>query len=144
VQYRGTVRAPEMSGIFHRKIDELAKVFNLVERFFAEASVEDAVRYPVELAVEEVFTNVVRHNAEGGDKIEVKLRIEGDDLALSITDFDAPRFDLQRAKDPDVTLSLQDRKPGGLGVFLVKTMMDRVDYRHENGNGTVTLYKRVR
>jgi sigma-B regulation protein RsbU (phosphoserine phosphatase) len=145
VQYRGTERAPEMSGVFRRNIDELARVFDLVGRFFAAASVDDAVRYPVELAAEEIFTNLLRHNPSGGDKIEVRLRLEDDELSLSFTDFNAPRFDIEHeAPETDVGQPLENRTPGGLGVFLVKTMMDRVEYRHQDGNGTVTLYKRVR
>ncbi|HEY8131671.1 MAG TPA: ATP-binding protein, partial [Thermoanaerobaculia bacterium] len=145
LQYRGTTRPNELSAIFRRDINELAKVFDLVGRFFAATSVDDAVRYPVELAAEEIFTNLVRHNASGGPKIEVRLRLEDDELSLSVTDFDAPRFDIEHdAPATDVGQPLEKRKPGGLGVFLVKTMMDRVEYRHENGNGTVTLYKRVR
>ena len=145
LQYRGTARPNELSATFRRDIGELAKVFDLVGRFFAATSVDDAVRYPVELAAEEIFTNLVRHNASGGPKIEVRLRLEEDELSLSVTDFDAPRFDIEHdAPATDIDQPLEKRKPGGLGVFLVKTMMDRVEYRHENGNGTVTLYKRVR
>jgi len=145
VQYRGTTRPSEMSAIFRRDMDELAKVFDLVERFFAATSVDDAVRYPVELAAEEIFTNLLRHNPSGGDKIEVRLRLEDDELALRVTDFSAPRFDIEHdAPQTDVDQPLEKRTPGGLGVFLVKTMMDRVEYRHEGGNSTVTLYKRVR
>ena len=145
LQYRGATRPSEMSSIFRRDIEELAKVFDLVGRFFAATNVDDAVRYPVELAAEEIFTNLVRHNASGGPRIEVRLRLEEDELLLSVTDFDAPRFDIERdAPDTDVDQPLESRGPGGLGLFLVKTMMDRVEYRHENGNGTVTLHKRVR
>jgi len=145
LQYRGATRPSEMSSIFRRDIDELAKVFDLVGRFFAATNVDAAVRYPVELAAEEIFTNLVRHNASGGPRIEVRLRLEDDELSISVTDFDAPPFDIEHdAPETDVDQPLESRTPGGLGLFLVKTMMDRVEYRHENGNGTVTMYKRVR
>ncbi len=140
VQYRGQ---PEMSQIFRRDISELANVFDLVGRFFATGHVDTEAKYPVELAAEEIFTNFVRHNVNGQDKIEVHLSLDGDELALSLTDFGAPRFDFDR-DPPVVDRPLAEREPGGLGVFLVKTMMDRAEYRHEGGNGTVTLYKRVR
>lgn len=142
VQFRGV---PEMSAVFRRDISELGNVFDLVRRFFAVSHVDDASRYPVELAAEEIFTNFVHHNVDGEDKIEVRLRLEDDELSLGMTDFGAPAFDMKHdAPLPDVSQPLEERKPGGLGVFLVKTMMDRVEYKHEDGNGTVTLYKRVR
>ncbi len=144
VKYYGAHRPIEMAETFRRDIAELEDVFDLVGRFFNTAEVDDAARYPVELAAEEIFTNLLRYNAKGGDAIEIRLRLDGDQLSLSITDFNAPPFDIQRdAPEPGVDQPLEERKPGGLGIFLVKTMMDRVEYRHENGNSTITLHKRV-
>jgi len=144
VKYYGTHRPIEMAETFRRDIAELEDVFDLVGRFFTTAEVDDAARYPVELAAEEIFTNLLRYNAKGGDAIEIRLRLDGDELSLSITDFNAPPFDIRRdAPEPGVDQPLEERKPGGLGIFLVKTMMDRVEYRHENGNSTITLHKRV-
>jgi len=145
VQYYGAQRPIEMAETFKRDVSELEDVFDLVNRFFAAAEVDDQVKYAVELAAEEIFTNVLRHNPTGGDQIEIRLRMEGDDVALSLTDFNAPPFDVHTEAPPvDVNKPLEERKPGGLGLFLVKTMMDRVEYHRENGNSTVTLYKRVK
>jgi len=143
VQYYGALRPVEMAETFKRDIAELEDVFDLVGRFFAAAEADDATRYAVELAAEEIFTNLLRHHPAGGDQIEIRLRIEGDDVALSVTDFNAPLFDVRTgAPAVDVGQPLEERTPGGLGLFLVKTMMDRVAYHHENGNSTVTLYRK--
>jgi phosphoserine phosphatase RsbU/P len=143
VQFRGAPR--EETATFRRDIDELEKVFDLIERFFASVKVDPAARNAVELAAEEVFTNFIKHNADGSNRIEVRLRLEGIELSLAMTDFNAPPFDIEHdAPDANVTGPVEEREPGGLGIFLVKTMMDRVEYRHEEGNSTVTLYKRVR
>lgn len=142
VQYYGAQRPVEMAEMFRRDIAELEDVFDLINRFFAAAEAGDQVKYAVELAAEELFTNVLRHNPAGGDQIEIRLKVEGEGVSLSLTDFNAPPFDVQtEAPAVDVNKALEDRKPGGLGLFLVKTMMDRVEYHHENGNSTVTLYK---
>jgi sigma-B regulation protein RsbU (phosphoserine phosphatase) len=134
----------EVSRIFKRDIAELDGLFELLGRFFALVRVDQASRYAVELAAEEIFTNVLRHHPAGGDQIEIRLRLDGDDIALSVTDFNAPPFDVRSdAPEVDVDRPLEERTPGGLGLFLVKSMMDRVAYHHENGNSTVTLYKRV-
>ena len=136
--------AVEMSGHFRRELTALPKVFELVESFFATTMVDGKVRFPIELAVEEVFTNFVRHNANGRDSIEIRLRLDGNDLSVALTDYDAPRFDLTiEAPDPGIDEPLDKRTPGGLGLLLVKKMMDRIEYRHENGIGTVLLSKCV-
>jgi anti-sigma regulatory factor (Ser/Thr protein kinase) len=137
-------RAVEMSGSFERDLLALPQVFKLVERFFASAGVSPSDRFPVELSVEEVFTNFVRHNAKGRDGIDIMLRLDGANLSVALTDYDAPRFDITKeAPDPGIDQPLQKRKPGGLGLYLVRKMMDRVEYRHEKGVGTVVLSKSV-
>ena len=138
-------RPREFAKIFNRNIAELDGVFELVGRFFASIEADDATRHAVELAAEELFTNLLRHNPNGGEKIEIRLGLEGDDVALRVTDFNAPPFDI-RSQAPEVNVDrpLEQRTPGGLGLFLVKSMMDRVAYHHEDGNSTVTLYKRVK
>jgi sigma-B regulation protein RsbU (phosphoserine phosphatase) len=144
VQYYGAHRPVELAETFRRDIAELDEVFDLVERFFASIDAGDAARNSVALAAEEIFTNLVRYNAEGGDQIEIHLKLEDDSAVLRITDFNAPPFDVRfDAPKVEVGQPLEERSPGGLGLFLVKTMMDRVEYSHEGGNSTVTLYKRV-
>jgi serine/threonine-protein kinase RsbW len=134
----------EMSGSFNRDLLALPEVFDLVERFFAKAMVDPKARFPVELAVEEVFTNFVRHNATGRESIGIRLRLDGDNLSIVLTDYDAPKFDMTTdAPDPGIHDPLEKRTPGGLGLHLVKKMMDRIEYRHENGIGTVMLSKCV-
>jgi len=133
-----------MSGNFSRDLLALPQVFELVENFFANAMVDAKVRFPVELSVEEVFTNFVRHNAKGADRIGIRLRLDDDNLSIALTDYDAPRFDVTtEAPEPGIDEPLEKRKPGGLGLHLVKKMMDRIEYRHENGAGTVLLSKSV-
>ncbi len=127
-----------------RDLDSLAEVMRLVERFFESTTADPRARYPVELALEEVFTNLVKYNPEGRDPIRVDLSMTDGELIISITDFDAPRFDLSTDAPPvDVDVPLEERKPGGLGIYLVKKMMDRIEYSHENRTGTITLHKRV-
>jgi anti-sigma regulatory factor (Ser/Thr protein kinase) len=137
-------RGLEMSGSFDRDLLALPRVFELVENFFASAGVAPKDRFPVELSVEEVFTNFVRHNAKGRDGIGIRLRLDDGNISVALTDYDAPRFDiLKDAPDPAIDQPLEKRRPGGLGLYLVRKMMDRVEYRHEKGVGTVLLSKSV-
>lgn len=136
--------AVEMSATFRRDIVVLPQLFEFVGAFFESAAVDSRLRFPVELSVEEVFTNLVRHNTEGRHAIGVRMRLERDELSIALTDYDAPRFDVTtEAPVVDVNEPLETRKPGGLGLMLVRKMMDRVEYRHENGVGTILLSKSV-
>ena len=66
------------------------------------------------------------------------------EIITTITDFDAPHFDpVAEAPDVDVDRPLADRTEGGLGIHLVKRMMDSIEYSHRNRTGTITLRKRL-
>jgi anti-sigma regulatory factor (Ser/Thr protein kinase) len=133
-----------VSGEVPRDIAALPEVMRLVERFFAASAADPAVRYPIELAVEEVFTNFVKYNASGRGGIRIDLGLEEKDIVVRLTDFDTPRFDLVADAPPvDVNAPLEKRTAGGLGIYLVKKMMDRIEYSHRNRTGTVTLHKRA-
>lgn len=136
--------APGVSAEVARDIGALPEVMQLVDTFFARTAADPNVRFPVELALEEVFTNVVRHNAVGKGRIRIDLGIRDADLIITVTDFDAPRFDpVADAPAVNVEGPLDERTAGGLGIHLVKKMMDRIEYSHRNRIGTITLHKRM-
>jgi serine/threonine-protein kinase RsbW len=134
----------EISGTFRRDVQMLPEVFELVGSFFSRAEIDSKFRFPIELAVEEIFTNLVRHNPHGRGEITIRLDVRGGELVVALTDFDTARFDINTdVPDVDVNQPLDRRRPGGLGVHLVKKVMDRVDYSHNGGIGTITLYKHL-
>jgi serine/threonine-protein kinase RsbW len=127
-----------------RDIEALPDVMRLVETFFSESRADPNVRFPVELALEEIFTNVVKYNAVGKGRIKIDLDLRNDDVIVTVTDFDAPRFDpVADAPQAKVDGPLRTRTEGGLGIHLVKKMMDRIEYSHHNRTGTITLHKRM-
>ncbi|HEU5162270.1 MAG TPA: ATP-binding protein [Thermoanaerobaculia bacterium] len=132
-----------MSAKFRRDVAALGEVFELVEAFFSREALSARLRYPVDLAVEEVFTNFVKYNADAASDIGVSLRKEEGELVVSVTDFESVPFDLTKRVPPDISAPLGQRTPGGLGIHLVQNVMDRVEYEHRNRQSTVTLYKRL-
>ncbi len=132
-----------MSARFRRDVDALGEVFELVEAFFSREALSASLRFPVDLALEEVFTNFVKYNADAPSDIGVSLRRDRDELVVSVTDFEASPFDLTKLPPPDVSAPLDARRPGGLGIHLVNSVMDRVEYEHGDKRSTVTLYKRL-
>lgn len=135
LHYRG--RTMEIAATFQRDVGELENIFAFLSRF----AVTSKLRPEIDLAVEEIFTNFVRHNAGGSGGIEIRMRRHGDQLSISLIDGDSPPFDIKR--EPRIDLPLDQRTPGGLGIHLAKKMTDRVDFTYENRVATITLHKRV-
>ena len=127
-----------------RDLDALPEVMQLVDTFFATTAADPGVRFPVELALEEVFTNMVKYNAAGKGRIRIDLGIDDGELVITVTDSDAPFWDpVTDAPNVAVDEPLATRKAGGLGIYLVKKIMDRIEYSHQNRTSTITLHKRM-
>jgi serine/threonine-protein kinase RsbW len=110
---------------------------------FAKASglPQDAI-WRLEVALDEVLSNVVRHGSAAGrvGLISVDLDVEGSRIEVVVTD-DAPAFNPLEAQAPDASVPLEERPIGGLGIALVKSLMDEVAYERREGRNRLTLRK---
>ena len=106
---------------------------------------DEALRFKLRLSIEEAVENVVCYAYEGGiGWLEVGTSLDHDSLILTIELRDAGvPFNPLEAPDPDVSLPANERKVGGLGIFLCKKMMDSINYRYVDGNNVLTMTKRV-
>ena len=133
-----------VAGEIDRRVDALPEVMHLVESFFASGGGDERARFAVELALEEIFTNMVKYNAGGGGRIHVALSSRDGEVVVTVIDPDAPPFDpFTEAGEVDAHAPLDQRSPGGLGIHLVKKMMDRIEYSHAGRTATITLHKRM-
>ena len=133
-----------MRARFRRDLAQLDEVFRFVGEFFDAERIDPAERFAIDFAAEEIFTNFVKYNQGGSDAIEIALDLRNGDLVMELVDADSDRFDVNsEAPVVDINIPLEERRSGGLGVHLVKRMMDRVDYSHEARRSTVTLHKRL-
>ena len=116
---------------------------------FVKSPVQDEltleIENKVELAVEEIFVNVA-HYAYGENTgtvtITSSLTTEPKRLCVEFCDQGIP-FDPLAKPDPDITLGAEERKIGGLGIFLTKKFMDKVEYRYENGSNILYFEKNL-
>jgi anti-sigma regulatory factor (Ser/Thr protein kinase) len=124
---------------------ELPALTRFLHEFWSAASLPPAQSFPFELALEEVFMNVVMHGSPAGTtpSIEVSLSLEGSALTMIIED-DGPEFDPLALPAPDVTAGLGTRPVGGQGVFLVRQMMDSVHYQRVDARNRLTMTKEIR
>ncbi|MDR1205278.1 MAG: ATP-binding protein [Peptococcaceae bacterium] len=125
----------------------LEAVQTFVDEYMERLNPSGQARMHVALAVEEIFVNIAHYAYAPGEAGAATVRCEADAgtgrLTVVFTDGGAPYDPLAKA-DPDVTLPLEERPIGGLGIFITKRLMDAVDYRFENGKNVLTIVKNVK
>lgn len=126
---------------FERSFEALATVFEFLQHAPALAGAGAEARYAIDFAVEELFTNMVKYNARGGGRIGLELEREGDVVTCRLTDPDSERFDVTAAPDVDIHRPTAERQPGGLGLHLIRRMVDQVDYDFDSGRSRITFRK---
>jgi serine/threonine-protein kinase RsbW len=115
------------------------------DAFAREGGIPVDVVRSVQVALDEVLSNTVRHgygDASDRRRIEIRFQIGGGVIEVTIED-DAPPFDPRNAPVPDTTAPLVERTPGGLGLLLTRGLMDEMHYARANGRNRVTLRKRT-
>lgn len=126
------------------ELNELDKLLSFSETHMALRECPMKIIMQMSICIEEIFVNIA-HYAYGG-------KAGGAVFALSF--FDEPRrmvisfqdsgvqYDPLSKADPDITLSAEDRKIGGLGIFMTKKSVDKISYEYEDGKNILTFEKR--
>jgi serine/threonine-protein kinase RsbW len=101
------------------------------------------VRFNVNLALEEIVTNVICHGYENrdGQSITVEVAVAPGELTAWVEDA-APAFNPLQLSPPDVTAPLEQRQPGGIGIYLAKKLLDGLQYSRIDGKNRLELRKR--
>jgi serine/threonine-protein kinase RsbW len=126
----------------------IAAALDALAESFAAHGLSKAVTWPVEVALDEVLANVVRHGLEGreGGSVEVELTVDTGvepPLCRVVVADDGPEFDPLSAAEPDTTLGVEDRPIGGLGISLVRRLMDEVAYERRDGRNRLRFARRL-
>ena len=125
-------------------LSELAHVRAALAEFVAPLDVPSDVLLDVTLAVEEIITNVISYGLAGDHTqlIAVRLSFEAGVITVEVEDEGQP-FDPLRVAAPDITRPLDEREAGGLGIHLVRSVMDDVAYARRDGRNVVLMRKAV-
>ena len=123
------------------KVENLKEFMRFVSDFAkAEGFAVKRIR-EIELATEEALINIFNYAYPDNETGEVEVRCKMEDrtsLVIEILDTGEP-FDIQSIPEPDLTLDVSERKVGGLGIYLIKQMVNRVQYRREGQSNILTL-----
>ncbi len=99
-----------------------------------------AVRFAADHALAEHLQNILDHSNAG--EIEYEFAVDVDRLTLTVLDDGAP-FDPLSAPSPNADLSIDDRPIGGLGVHMMRKLMDEISYQRRNGQNHIVMTKRM-
>jgi serine/threonine-protein kinase RsbW len=126
-------------------LNDIERMCRLVRQFGELHDVPSRTLYAVNLALDETVTNIVQYAYDDprGKELLVRLEVSGNELRGDVVD-EGRAFNPLEAAVPDLAAPLPDREPGGLGIHLVRSLIDRLSYRREDGKNVLTMSKRIR
>ena len=124
---------------FGRSLDDISNIVRFTDGVFAESDIDPSLRYIVDLCVEELFVNMVTYDTETSEEILIEMNPHEHGIEVSLTDYGVDRFDPRDAAPVDVDAPLEQRTPGGLGLYLVLKMVDSIHYEYRNRISKITF-----
>ena len=122
-------------------ISELERVFAFIDQYCGRAGVADSTKYKILLIAEELTMNSIGHGYRGraDGRIGIALSRPHDEVELCFED-DSPAYDpLHEAPEPNVGAPIEERRIGGLGVHLLKSLARSAAYSHEDGRNVIRV-----
>ena len=130
-----------MQKSFGRSLDSIADVYDFTESVLVSGDIGEALRFPVHLALEELFVNMVRYYPDNDNAIQLDVDASDGKVTVTMTDFNVDPFDVTQSRDVDIDAPLDDRTPGGLGLHLIQTMVENLQYDWEDRRSTIRFTK---
>lgn len=127
--------------IIQAQTEQLDALLAMLDRDLGEAGCPQETVVAVGICAEEIFVNVAHYGYPDGEgKVLVIEEIGEKKITLELQDWGAPYDPLER-EEPDITLSAEERQVGGLGIFMVRHMMDGVSYEYRDGKNCLKMWK---
>lgn len=126
-------------------LDSLAQARHFVHQAALDSGLNEQAAHHCSLAVDEACTNIIEHGygSDGMQQvIDISCRKDKDKFIVTVLD-DSPAFDPLAVPEPNRDASLNEREPGGWGVFLIKKLMDDVVYDRQGSRNRLLMIKRL-
>lgn len=128
-----------MKRTFERSYTALSELFRFLEGFLDEHGIDERAAFAARLALEEVFTNMVKYSTSSAEDVVVKIESGAGGLVLVMEDASSEPFDPTIHPEPDLQAPLAERRPGGLGLHLVRNLVDSIEHEYVDGSNILTL-----
>ena len=128
-------------GAFERSFDSIPALAAFTADAFMRLGIDPRLLPTVDLAVEELFTNMVKYGTGSTAAVRVSVGAIDGGVEVTLIDQGVEPFDITRSPDVDIDAPIEEREPGGLGLHLIRRMADSVEYAYtkENRQSRITL-----
>jgi serine/threonine-protein kinase RsbW len=135
----------EKSIILANDISEISRLYEFIEELGSDFSLSPDIVFNLNLVLEEAVVNIINYAypKEDHESIYLSAKMHEGSIVLVLTDT-GKEFDPTAVPEADVTLSADDRQIGGLGIFLIRQIMNEVKYERIEGKNVLTLEKKVK
>lgn len=126
-------------------VDNIDTVTDFVNEYLDEVGCSMKVQMQIAVVIDEIFSNIAHYAyapSIGDATVSVAINKETEVLMLSFADRGVAYNPLVK-EDPDVTLSAEERQIGGMGIFMVKKLMDDITYEYVEGRNVLTMWKKL-
>lgn len=125
-------------------VEHIETVTDFVNEYLDEIGCSMKVQMQIAVVIDEIFGNIAHYAyapSEGEATVSVDFDEKSNAIVLSFSDSGVAYNPLAK-DDPDVTLSAEERQIGGMGIFMVKKLMDNISYEYMDGRNVLTVYKK--
>lgn len=125
--------------------ENIASVTEFVDELLEELECSVKIQTSIDIAIDELFGNIVHYAYKPNiGEVTILTEVIDEPLAVIITFIDKGiPYNPLTEPDPDITLSADERKVGGLGIYMVKKMMDSISYEHKDGKNILRIQKNI-
>ncbi len=126
------------------KLEEIPNLAQAIENFAEANNLPEHTVFQINLCLDELLTNTISYGfPEGGEhEIPVTITLQGEMLVINLRD-DGLAFNPLERSEPDTSQGIEERPIGGLGIHLVRNMMDEIEYRRESGQNVLVMKKQL-
>ena len=127
------------------KLSNIPIVTGFVNKQLRACGCPKRIKTQINITVDEIFCNIVRYAFPSGDgTVTAKMDVSGQPLTMTLIFIDQGRpYNPLNAPLPDTSLKARQRKIGGLGIYMVKNLMDEIIYDNQDGKNILTIRKQI-